>query len=380
MKHQVLDLFSGCGGLSWGFHEHPEYFEIKGAIDFDIHANKTYKHNYGIEAKAMDIESLCADDLKIEFSINDKQPLIIIGGPPCQGFSSHKKKDKRIDGRNSLVAKYAELCCNLNAEIIIIENVPDLFTEKHWHHYESAKNILLSNGYNINASIVNMAEFGVPQERFRAVVIASKSIGISVPKGFLKRGEFVTVREAIGNLMPLKAGESSIKDPMHITSKHKESTIKTFEMIPKDGGSRPLGVGPKCLDKVKGFSDVYGRLYWDQPSVTITARCRTPSCGRFLHPEQNRGLSVREAALLQGFPVSFYFEGPFDDKYKQIGNAVPPLFSKALSEHIISIISKEKSLIKDSIKFTNIEKPIGKSFSTFISFIKQGRKIEEFIF
>lgn len=377
MKYQVLDMFSGCGGLSWGFHKQKNHFEIIGSVDFDQHANKTYERNFGVPAKSMDIEKITPKDVKETFEINNKQPLMIIGGPPCQGFSSHKKKDKREDARNSLVAKYAELCIDLNAEIIVIENVPDLFTEKHWHHFESAKKRLENSGYSVKASIVNMAEFGVPQERFRALVIASKIGEIHIPAGKVDRDSFKTVRDAISHLPNLKAGEVCKTDPMHITSKHRANTIEIFKAVPKDGGSRPSGVGPKCLDNVKGFSDVYGRLYWDQPAVTITARCRTPSCGRFLHPEQHRGLSVREAALLQGFPEDFIFEGPFDDKYKQIGNAVPPLFSECLAKHISTFLKGMKATKRASQ--VNVNSPIGKSFSTLISFIKQGRKIEEFI-
>lgn len=377
MKFQVLDMFSGCGGLSWGFHKRPDNFKVCGAIDIDPYANKTYEKNYSVPARNIDIETVNGFELTKIFNIDSKKPLIVIGGPPCQGFSSHKKKDKRLDARNSLVAKYAELCCELNAEIIIIENVPDLFTEKHWHHFLSARDILIAKGYEVNATIVNMAEYGVPQERFRAVVIASKIGSIFVPKGFLNRHEFKTVRDAIEKLPPLEPGGICLEDSMHFTSKHRAETIEIFKSIPKNGGSRPIGVGPKCLDKVNGFSDVYGRLYWDQPSVTITARCRTPSCGRFTHPEQNRGLSVREAALLQGFPASFLFEGPFDDKYKQIGNAVPPIFSDYLASNILKQLEKNK--ITTEVSPVTVTKPIGKSFSTLISFIKQGRKIEEFV-
>lgn len=377
MKYQVLDMFSGCGGLAWGFHKQRNQFEIIGSVDFDKHANKTYERNFGVPAKSLDIEKLTSVGIKNEFKINERQPLMVIGGPPCQGFSSHKKKDKREDVRNSLVVKYAELCIDLGADIVVIENVPDLFTDKHWHHFKSAKIMLENSGYTVNASIVNMAEFGVPQERFRALVIASKIGGIQIPTGRISRGKFQTVREAISHLPALKGGEKCKIDPMHITSKHRENTINIFKAVPKDGGSRPIGVGPKCLDNVKGFSDVYGRLYWDQPAVTITARCRTPSCGRFLHPEQHRGLSVREAALLQGFPSDFMFEGPFDDKYKQIGNAVPPLFSKYLAKHITTYINGGRPIKRASS--SSIDSPIGKSFSTLISFIKQGRTINEFI-
>jgi DNA (cytosine-5)-methyltransferase 1 len=176
----------------------------------------------------------------------------------------------------------------------------------------------------------------------------------------------MTVREAIGKLKPLdpKGGVDS-GDPMHKTSNHRDSTIQTLALIPKDGGARPRGVGPKCLDKVAGFYDVYGRLWWDRPAITITARCRTPSCGRFTHPEQNRGLSIREAALLQGFPKTFIFKGPFDDCYKQIGNAVPPPFSVVLAQHIKKILLKKTGASKSGT--VAIDKPKFASYSVLIA-------------
>lgn len=371
---QVLDLFSGCGGLSYGFHKKSE-FQILGAVDFDEHANNTYKKNFGISPSPVDIGLVTGSELSEKFSIVKDKPLVFIGGPPCQGFSSHRKKDKRKDERNSLVVRYVELGIECDADVIVIENVPDLFSKKHWKHYDEAQKILKKKGYSISSAIVNMAEYGVPQERFRAVVVASKVGQILIPKGTHTRGKFVTVRKAISSLPALQAGEVCESDPMHITSNHRKSTLDIFRKVPLNGGMRPKGVGPKCLDRVKGFSDVYGRLFWDRPSVTITARCRTPSCGRFTHPEQHRGLTVREAGLLQGFPKDFYFEGPFDDKYKQIGNAVPPRFSTVLARHLLKGIEGESVSGFDM----NISKPVGNSFSTLISFIKKGRKIDDLI-
>ncbi|MCX2758206.1 DNA cytosine methyltransferase [Vibrio sp. Sgm 22] len=373
---QVLDLFSGCGGLSYGFHKLKDTYKVIGAIDFDEHANSSYETNFGITPKQLDISDLSSEVLKSTFNIQSNMPLVFVGGPPCQGFSSHKKKDKRLDDRNSLVARYVELAIQCNADAIVIENVPDLFAKKHWPHYKAAKELLDSHGYNTLSTIVNMAEYGVPQERFRAVVVASKDKQFSLPPVEYNREQFSTVRDVLETLPKLAAGEKCKDDAMHITSSHRKNTIEIFKQVPVDGGSRPKGVGPKCLDKVNGFSDVYGRLFWDKPSVTITARCRTPSCGRFLHPEQDRGLTVREAALLQSFPNDFYFEGPFDDKYKQIGNAVPPKFSESLAKHMALCFKNEQTtgLVR------SIDSPIGNSFSTLISFIKQGRTIDEFIF
>ncbi|MNT22978.1 putative BsuMI modification methylase subunit YdiO [compost metagenome] len=128
-------------------------------------------------------------------------------------------------------------------------------------------------------------------------------------------------------------------------------------------------MGPACLDKVKGFYDVYGRLAWNKPAITMTARCRTPSCGRFTHPEQDRGLSIREAALLQSFPQDFIFEGPFDDKYKQIGNAVPPVFSTHLAAHVLTMMAGQNRPNEEE----NIEEPFFQSYSSVIAHLKQQR-------
>lgn len=130
-------------------------------------------------------------------------------------------------------------------------------------------------------------------------------------------------------------------DKYHRCSSHKQSTIDVISKVPLNGGSRPNGIGPKCLEKVKGFSDVYGRLSWNKPAITITQYARNPASGRYCHPEQNRGLSIREAARLQSFPDGYIWEGSLGDNFKQIGEAVPPLLSLAIASQI-SIMYKNE--------------------------------------
>jgi DNA (cytosine-5)-methyltransferase 1 len=234
---------------------------------------------------------------------------------------------------------------------------------------------LEKSGYEVKSRIYNFAGFGLPQERFRAVMLAMK-VPFQMPDPPLTPDQFVTVRQAIGHLPPLQPGAASPTDPMHRTSSHRPSTIEILKQIPLDGGNRPIGVGPACLDRAReehgGYTDVYGRLAWDRPSVTITARCRTPSCGRFAHPKQHRGLSIREAALLQGFPPDFVFEGGFDDKYKQIGNAVPPLVAHHFAEHLIRLLSGQRPVLGTS-DHDLVEVPIGPGFAVTINGIKRRR-------
>lgn len=342
---QVIDLFSGCGGMSCGFslaETKNISYKLLGGLDIDRHANSTYSSMLKRPALNMSATELLTEDgLKSALSTweyKKSKPLILIGCAPCQGFSSHRKKDSRTDDRNDLIEVFAHIVCKLQPDVVVMENVPEILHSKNWKYFSSFKRTLEKEGYIVRARLHNAAEFGVPQERYRALVIASKNKShIHMPVATKNPGSYVSVREAIGNLPKLSAGQSDPSDPMHLTSKHRPKTLELLQAIPIDGGSRsslPAEMVRDCHKSVDGFRDVYGRLWWDRPSVAITARCRTPSCGRFTHPEQHRGLSVREAALLQSFPSDWNFEGPFDDKYKQIGNAVPPKLAKAIAETI----------------------------------------------
>lgn len=365
--YDFVDLFCGAGGMSYGFHELGALtgrFRWAGAVDIDDHSISTYARNFGCTPTNLDLGNASIEEIRESLKLDPENHLILIGCAPCQGFSSHRKKDHRgPDSRNTLVGRFAEIAVSLNPSIIIMENVPDLLAKKHWHHYLAFKTIIEGAGYSIAVGILNMADYGVPQSRFRTVLIASKDFIPTLPYRTFDPEHYRTVRDAIGDLPPLMSGGKDPFDPMHITSRHRKETIEILKSVPKDGGNRPRGVGPKCLDKVEGFYDVYGRLAWDQTSVTITARCRTPSCGRFTHPEQDRGLSVREAALLQGFPKSFYFEGPFDDKYKQIGNAVSPIFSTRLAGHVLTLLAGQNHARETS----TIDSPTFGSYSGMIA-------------
>ncbi len=378
-QYDFVDLFCGAGGMSYGFHKLGELtgrFRCAGAIDIDEHAIDTYRTNYHQQPKKLNLGEASIEEIRAALTLNPHNELILIGCAPCQGFSSHRKKDHRgPDSRNTLVGRFAEIAVSLNPKIIIMENVPDLLAKKHWKHYRAFKDIVESAGYRIAVKILNMADYGVPQSRHRTVLIATRDFGPSLPFPVFKPEQYRTVRDAIGSLPQLAPGGRDPNDPMHITSKHRKETIQILKKVPKDGGNRPKGVGPQCLDNVDGFYDVYGRLAWDKTAVTITARCRTPSCGRFAHPEQNRGLSVREAALLQGFPPDFYFEGPFDDKYKQIGNAVSPIFSTRLAAHVLTLLAGHNRCEE----LETISKPFFSSYSGMIAHVRnQGAEKEGF--
>jgi DNA (cytosine-5)-methyltransferase 1 len=184
------------------------------------------------------------------------------------------------------------------------------------------------------------------------------------------------VRDAIGALPAINAGEVSPGDPIHRTAGHRPETLATIRAVPRDGGNRPVDVGPDSLRRIRerqgrgGYDDVYGRLRWDRPSITITAYSRNPASGRYVHPVQDRGLSIREAALLQGFPRSYQFTGTLDEAFRQIGNAVPPTFAACLAGHVLNELAKP--LAEGAPEATGIQAPVGPSFARLIAGLKAG--------
>ncbi len=382
---QVLDFFSGAGGTSLGFaalNEVVPAFRMLGGCDIDRVSATTYSTNYGTSLICEDIIRLANDDSELytlldTIGFDPKKPVVLIGCAPCQGFSSHRKKhwNEEDDVRNSLVMAFAKIVKKLDPDVILMENVPEFLSQRYWRYFSAAKKSYEDQGYIVKEQIYNAASFGVPQDRFRTIVIAIKKQFL-LPEGFLRPGEYKTVRDAISNLPAVPAGVADPNDALHKSASHKESTMEVIRQVPHDGGNRPEGIGPECLDRVKGFSDVYGRLYWDRPSITITHYARNPASGRYTHPEQDRGLTAREAARLQSFPDGFVFSGKADDIYRQIGEAVPPMLSAAIASHIlIELISKEPTEEELDRSPLSIDSPVSSSYSSVIAGIKTREKV-----
>ncbi|MCH5280547.1 MAG: DNA cytosine methyltransferase [Lachnospiraceae bacterium] len=377
---QVIDLFCGAGGTSLGFvamNDIFPVFNILGGCDINAVSAETYSHNYSTPLLNEDIVKLAYEDGKLDeflekIGYNKELPCILIGCAPCQGFSSHRKKhwNEEDDARNSLIIAFSKIVEHILPDVIIMENVPEFLSERYWSYFSSARGNFEKAGYIVKQNIYNAATFGVPQERFRSVIIGMKK-DFLLPEEVLQKENFRTVRDAIGALPKVDAGVAAPNDPMHKSAAHKASTINVIKSVPHNGGSRPEGVGPACLDRIKGFSDVYGRLYWDRPSITITHYARNPASGRYSHPEQDRGLTAREAALLQSFPNGFEFMGKSDDIYRQIGEAVPPFLSAAIATNVlIELISKEPAEEERIASPISIEKPVSSSYSSVIAGIK----------
>lgn len=382
---QLIDFFSGAGGTSLGFaalNQVIPAFKMLGGCDINSISASTYSHNFGTPIINDDIVKLAFEDDKLEeclerIGYDKNKPTVMIGCAPCQGFSSHRKKhwNEDDDIRNSLIMAFAEIVKKVQPEVIIMENVPEFLSARYWKYFSAAKACFEKNGYIIKNTIYNAASFGVPQERFRSIVIGMKK-DFTLPVGYLQPTEYKTVRQAIAHLPMIPAGVEDPEDPMHKSAAHKQSTIDVIRQVPHDGGNRPVGVGPECLDKVKGFSDVYGRLFWDKPAITITHYARNPASGRYTHPEQDRGLTAREAAILQSFPNGFEFTGKSDDIYRQIGEAVPPMLSCAIASSVLielsSVAPTEEEILSSPVPITE---PVSSSYSSVIAGIKtKGKK------
>ncbi|MFI5253266.1 MAG: DNA cytosine methyltransferase [Bacteroidota bacterium] len=331
MDYLSVDLFSGCGGLTTGMHR--AGFDTKVAIEIETDAVLAFQMNHEkTHVIKKDIRLITADE--IMGKLNGIPLHLLAGCPPCQGFSSVRRlnRDKIIqDDRNTLILEYLRFVKELRPYTIMMENVPGLIKYILFKEMVSELSLL---GYFIDYKIVNAKDFGVPQRRRRLVLVGSLLGPISVAEG---TEEKVTVREIIGHLEDI----SETKDPLHkIVAHHRPEIQKRIESIPPDGGSRKDLGELSQLDchkkKNVGFNDIYGRLRWNDYSTTITGGCLNPSKGRFLHPEKNRAITAREAALLQSFPKSYKFPTNISKTSLAllIGNALPPKLSYIQSKNI----------------------------------------------
>ena len=353
-EYTVIDLFSGAGGTALGFKR--AGFTIVGALDINPSAAKTYARNIGVQPLVKDIREIEPEDLLAEFNLQPDEVSVLVGCPPCQGFTRMRNGQGASDPRNDLVLRYLDFVKVIRPRCVVFENVPGILKQEHGKKfYQKLCRGLRKLGYKVDykkpGRTLNAADYGVPQLRERAVLIAGRDgLRMKYPKpthGKPNRPEVTsgrlqpwrTVGDVLNGLSPLEPGEICQDDPNHYARSIGERVLGFISLVPQDGGSRLEVPRERWLDCHKkdncGHADVYGRLSLDHPSVVVTTGCTNVSKGRFVHPTQNRGISFREAALLQSFPKDFTFEGNSDDIAEQIGNAVPPLLAEAIARQII---------------------------------------------
>lgn len=336
-KRTAIDLFSGAGGLSQGLKQ--AGFDVVGAVESVSTYAESYQMNHPkTNLKLSDITKIDPEEYMKELGLNPGELDLLAGCPPCQGYSTigTRNRGQQNDPRNELVYEVLRFALAFQPKTIMMENVPALANDS---RLAGLRQQLEEIGYKIDVKVLKMTHYGVPQARRRMIMLGSRLGDIEVVKEEIDSKEMRTVRDAISILSP--AGNSS--DPLHISDETRRSdkVKRLISLVPKDGGSRtdlPDEYQLECHKKTTGFRDVYGRMAWDQPSPTITGGCNNPSKGRFLHPEENRVITLREAALLQTFPVDykFSFKSGKSGIAMMIGNALPPAFIEYHARNLIN--------------------------------------------
>jgi len=368
MNHNlgVIDLFSGCGGSALGFQQ--AGFSIKVAVDINKQASDSFKANFPESTVfSEDISYLSGKQLLKAGGFKSGKEVVLIACPPCQGFSSARRSSQRLtDPRNKLIYEFLRMVEEIRPLAFVMENVPGLANGIGKPLFLQILHRLNELGYQTVYDVVNTADYGVPQRRRRLVLLGSidPNIRLTFPSKTNVNPEFSdelpawrTVKDVIFDLPPIDAGSKHSDDELHRSASLADINLERLQNTPHDGGDRsswPEELILECHKRTKGHKDVYGRMRWGEPSPTMTGGCAMISKGRFGHPEQNRAISLREAARFQTFPDDFTFSGNFGEIAQQIGNAVPPLLAKRAADSLMQAIKestiREKLIVADFVQ------------------------------
>ncbi|MDE0145352.1 MAG: DNA cytosine methyltransferase [Nitrospira sp.] len=342
MKVKVFDFFSGCGGASYGFRE--AGMSIVFALDWDSDSQRTFEVNFpSVHFELADIRTTKVSYIRSLVNMERPNPILFCGCAPCQPFTKQNTKHpaRKNDERVPLLSCFAKFVVGCKPDIVFVENVPGLQKlNRRTQPFGKFLQSLEEAGYHVAYRRVPLMKYGVPQSRCRLVLLASRHGTIGLPTETNGPGttnpEYETVRNWIEDLPPIAAGKEFATVPNHCAARLSELNLERLRATPEGGGHRdwPKRLQLECHKKISGYSDVYGRMSWDRPAPGLTTRCISYSNGRFGHPEQNRAISVREAACLQTFPRDFFFEGTLASMARQIGNAVPVRMATIIGHHV----------------------------------------------
>lgn len=365
-RFRLIDAFAGAGGMTLGFAKSCGHaFDPVWANDFDDACVETYNANFGGHCVPGDIVGIL-EDSRIRIPRAD----VVIGGPPCQGFSLLNKK-REGDPRKQLWRPYLDIVERSKAKIFVMENVPQLLGSfEHGEIMGTAE----AMGFQVWGAVLNAADYGVPQTRRRAFIIGCKFFDparVFPPRrthfnsskgaaqttylenngaGYLPNAKkWRTVRDAISDLSRPKGTEIRDEDPpldLQFGRSPTAMSLARYKAIPKEGMNRfdlqerAPDLTPGCwIRKKTGGTDLFGRLWWDRPAFTIRTEFFKPEKGRYLHPKQHRPITHREAARLQSFPDDFVFKGSKIEIARQIGNAVPPLLAARVADVVYMLLT-----------------------------------------
>jgi DNA (cytosine-5)-methyltransferase 1 len=351
MSFRLIDLFCGAGGMSLGFVDSRYCGEFQPvlALDFDRASIETHKANFGGEAICGDINEWFYDTLNVPSAD------VVIGGPPCQGFSLLNKQ-RSGDTRRALWESYLDVVLVSGAVMFVMENVAELYKSV---ELDDIKAYAGQMGFKVKAAVLNAADYGAPQVRRRTIVVgwlesvpgepvfppppthAAPNSGSDLPR-------WRTVRDAIGDLStPVGTEPNSQRTyDLHFGRNPTPKSLLRYQAVPPGGNRFDLlrnapHITPDCwVRKTSGGTDLFGRLWWDRPSVTIRTEFFKPEKGRYLHPEEHRPITHREAARIMGFPDDFQFKGGKTEIARQIGNAVPPDLASAIARMVAGFLDQ----------------------------------------
>lgn len=352
----AIELFSGCGGLSTGLLA--AGFTVLSAIEINATAAETYRLNHPeVNLIVDDIRNVTSASLLREHHLRVGELDLLAGCSPCQGFSRLRKGTSgRTDPRNQLVFEFIRLVRGLRPKTVFMENVPGLITTEYGEIiFNELHDEFDRLGYQVDYRIIDTADYGVPQFRKRFVLLGSRyrRHPIAIPETThaspdvnveQHKAPWSTVRTAFQGIPALENGATDPNNPLHVCSRNGATNLQRIRAVPHDGGSRiafPPELVLRCHQNYpNGFRDVYGRMHWDRPSPTITGGCTNITRGRFIHPDQDRGISLFEAARLQSFPDDYEFYGSFGEKSLQIGNAVPVRLARVMGDRLIACVNE----------------------------------------
>lgn len=343
----VVDMFCGVGGLTHGFVK--AGFNVVAGYDIDKSCKYAFEeNNKGAKYITKDIKDVTGEELNSFF---DSKKRILVGCAPCQPFSLYTNKnkiskkidDENVEGKWALLYSFARLIQETDAQIVSMENVPQLAKFNEGKILNDFISVLESMNYTVEWSVVNAQDYGVPQRRKRLILLASKLGKISLIPPTHNKTNYVTVRKAIGTLPKIEDGVYDKKDSLHYARKLGDLNKRRIQATREGGFWRewPEDLKLACHKKEGGasFRSVYGRMSWDDVAPTMTTYCIGLGNGRFGHPEQDRAISMREAALFQSFPINYNFQNPANPLStatiaRHIGNAVPVKLGEVIAESI----------------------------------------------
>lgn len=353
-KFGAVDLFAGVGGLSHGFASMPE-FEILVANEYDPVIAAAYSLNHpAVEMISCDIRDLTAE--RLTEALGGRRVDLVIGGPPCQSYSTAGMR--RMDGRAGLFREYRRILEAIRPTAFVFENVTGILSMDGGRLFEQVLGEFRSIGYEVRHEVLDAADYGVPQHRKRVILVGflgENPYEYPEPTHGEGRRPWVTLRDAIGDLPPLRGGESSgeylhgadneflrfvrrggtTRLTEHEAPRNGERVMRIMEALGDGQGKADL---PEGIRTDVGFRNSYAKLWWDRPSTTITRNFATPSSARCIHPRDSRAMTIREGARLQSFPDDYLFAGPASKRRLEIGNAVPPLLSRAIARQMLAAL------------------------------------------